>query len=255
MESPLLIHIPHASVTISKQDFRDFLPTQEEIVYELIRLTDWYTDELFGQGWDHQNVVQFEHSRLVVDVERFASDSVEPCAKVGMGATYLKTTRGNILRQLTTLRREELIQKYYVPHHLLFTKKIKKILENFNRCIIIDAHSYPTNPLPTQTDFKFTPEIGIGTDNIFTSPELIELTQNYFKSHGLEVGLNQPFCGTIVPQEFYESKDCRVQSVMIEVRRDLYINEATAEKNSQFNRIKSIIHGYRKAVAEYALTE
>ena len=229
MDSPVLIHIPHASKAISKGDFKDFLPSGEEIRHELIRLTDWYTDELYGGDWAPQNVVKFQHSRLVVDVERFVSDDEEPCAKVGMGVTYLKTTRGEPLRRLSAWRRKELINNYYNPHHQIFTKKVIQILERFNRCVIIDGHSYPTEPLPTQTNYSSTPEIGIGADELFTSPQLIELTQNYFKSHGLSVALNEPFQGTIIPAQIYKSRDCRVQSVMIEVRRDLYINEMQSQ--------------------------
>jgi hypothetical protein len=51
MISPVLIHIPHASVTISKQNRGDFVIPDEELDYEMIRLTDWYTDELFGEEW------------------------------------------------------------------------------------------------------------------------------------------------------------------------------------------------------------
>lgn len=255
MDSPVLVHIPHASTAISKADFRDFLPSEGEMRHEMIRLTDWHTDELFGGNWAPQNVVQFQHSRLVVDVERFASDDEEPCAKVGMGATYVKTTRGEPLRRLSASRREELIKKYYDPHHQIFNAKVNQIFKRFNRCVIIDGHSYPTEPLPTQTNYMSTPEIGIGTDDLFTSPQLIELTQNYFKSHGLSVGLNKPFRGTIIPSQIYKSKDFRVQSVMIEVRRDLYINENTTEKNNQFETIRKLIHDYRQLVSDHSLTE
>ena len=255
MDSPVLIHIPHASLAITREDFRDFLPSEGEMRHELVRLTDWHTDELFGGDWARQNVVQFQHSRLVVDVERFVSDDEEPCAKVGMGATYVKTTRGAPLRNLSASRREELIKKYYEPHHQIFTEKVIQISEIFNRCVIIDGHSYPTKPLPTQTNYQSTPEIGIGTDDLFTSPKLIELTENFFKSHGFDVELNEPFTGTIIPTEIYQSKDTRVQSVMIEVRRDLYINELTAEKNSQFETIKKHIHDYRQLVSDTYLTE
>ena len=255
MDSPLLVHIPHASVAISRQDLGDFLPAEQEISHELIRLTDWYTDELFGQSWPLENIVQFQHSRLVVDVERFSSDHAEPCARVGMGATYVKTTRGAPLRNLSPARREELIENYYNPHHQIFNDKVNQILKNFNRCVIIDGHSYPTEPLPTQSNYQSTPEIGIGTDDLFTSPQLIELTENFFKSRGFDVRLNEPFVGTIIPSEIYLSKDTRVQSVMIEVRRDLYINELTAEKNSQFETIKKLIHDYRQLVSDTYLTE
>jgi predicted N-formylglutamate amidohydrolase len=48
-----------------------------------------------------------------------------------------------------------------------------------------------------------------------------------FKSFGT-VGLNEPFIGTHVPLKQYGT-DQRVKSVMIEIRRDLYMDEATGE--------------------------
>lgn len=255
MKSPLVVHVPHASVAISEHDLRDFLLNQDEIAHEQRRLTDWYTDELFAENWNPQNVIQFLQSRLVVDVERYVSDAQEPCAEVGMGATYLKTTLGTPLRNLTPQRREELIQNYYIPHHKLFTQCLDQSLALFNRCVILDGHSYPTEPLPTQRNYQSTPEIGIGTEGLFTPPQLLDLTLKYFESHGLTVAINEPFTGAFVPDKFYQSQDNRVESVMIEIRRDLYLDESTAQKNSRFGALKSMIHGYRQAVAEYSLTE
>lgn len=68
------------------------------------------------------------------------------------------------------------------------------------------------------------PEICLGTDNFHTSQKLLEAAQNAFSARGFEVGINTPFAVSIVPLEFYE-KDARVQSIMIEVRRDLYMKE------------------------------
>ena len=48
-------------------------------------------------------VVRAPVSRLVVDVERFTDDAREFAAKVGMGATYVRTSRGETLRVLTRL--------------------------------------------------------------------------------------------------------------------------------------------------------
>jgi hypothetical protein len=41
--------------------------------------------------------------------------------------------------------------------------------------VIIDAHSFPIAPLPTQVDFGDPPEIGIGTDAMHTSAALAEV--------------------------------------------------------------------------------
>ena len=49
-----------------------------------------------------------------------------------------------------------------------------------------------------------------------------------------------PFSGFIVPIDHYQ-KDKRVQSIMIEIRRDLYMNEETGVKIDGFNFIRDSI--------------
>ncbi|MEG1392041.1 MAG: hypothetical protein RSC50_03955, partial [Aurantimicrobium sp.] len=39
----------------------------------------------------------------------------------------------------------------------------------------------------------------------------------------------ESFHGTYVPLRFYEAKDSRVQSVMLEIRRDTYMDEKSIE--------------------------
>ena len=52
-------------------------------------------------------------------------------------------------------------------------------LARFGRCVILDAHSYPTGPLPTQLAFGPSPEIGIGTQPAHTPPALRDLAVDF----------------------------------------------------------------------------
>ena len=62
---------------------------------ELVRMTDWHTDRLFGWTADI-GATRFVNgrSRLVVDPERFEDDALESMAQVGQGAVYTRTTDG-----------------------------------------------------------------------------------------------------------------------------------------------------------------
>lgn len=51
---------------------------------------------------------------------------------------------------------------------------------------------------------------------------------------------NTPFSGSIVPRSYYKT-DKRVISIMIEVRRDLYMDEKTSKKNETFNKTKNAL--------------
>jgi N-formylglutamate amidohydrolase len=82
------------------------------------------------------------------------------------------------------------------------------------------------------------PEICIGTDNFHTSEKLKNLFGELFEGLNFTVKYNEPFKGSIVPLKFY-NKEIRVQSIMIEVRRDLYMNEQSGEKNGYFVEIQN----------------
>ncbi len=237
LRSPLLLHIPHASICIPDDACGDFVVDRDTLDAELLRLTDRFTDALYGDGFLPAQIVAADVSRLVVDVERFAVDAHEPCAVHGMGAVYVRTSSGAPLRVISETRRAQLLDQYYWPHHHRLDAMAARALEQFGRCVIIDAHSFPVAPLPTQVDVGDPPEIGIGTDAMHTSAELTDVVHTFFTNRGFRVGVNRPFAGALVPNAYY-GRDQRVQSVMIEVRRDLYMDERTGEKSPQFAAIQ-----------------
>lgn len=251
--TPLLVHIPHDSTVIPPAEQADFLVSASELRHELLRLTDWHTRELYADGLAADDMLRAEFSRLVVDVERFDDDRVEPCAAVGMGATYVRTCDGRPLRTLTPIRRAELLGRYYWPHHRRLDEAAAERLARFGRCVILDAHSFPTGPLPTQVDFSAPPEIGIGTQPGHTPPELRALAEGFFRSRGFVVGVDVPFRGAIVPNRFF-GHEPRVRSVMIEVRRDLYMDEATGERHEGFGRMQAALTEFRAELTRYAAT-
>ncbi len=196
LRSPLLLHIPHAATCIPLSEYGDFVvdratldAQRATLDAELLRLTDRYTDALYGDGFPPPQIVAADVSRLVVDVERFSDDSFEPCAAQGMGAVYVRTSTGAPLRRISDQRRAELLAKYDWPHHRRLDAMALLALEQFGRCVIIDAHSFPVQPLPTQVALTDLPEIGIGTDMTHTSAALRALTEAFFVDRGFHVGV------------------------------------------------------------------
>lgn len=245
--TPLFLHVPHDATLIPPAACQDFLVTGAELAREMLRLTDAHTAELYAADCPPEQVVRAEVSRLVVDVERFADDDREPCAAFGMGATYVKTTDGQPLRYLSPARRSELLKQFYWPHHARLETAARERLQRFGHCLLLDAHSFPSSALPTQVTFELPPEIGIGTEGIHTTPELTQRVTDFFQRQGLTVAVNRPFAGAMVPSAYY-GQDARVQSVMIEVRRDLYMDEITGEKHAGFGRIQAVLKELRESL-------
>lgn len=251
MPAPLFLHVPHASLLIPPACRADFLVDDAALAAERLRLTDHHTDELFAAGWPAARVWRAPVSRLVVDVERFRDDAAEPCVRVGMGAVYVRGVLGQILRAPTPARREILLKTYYDPHHRAAEAAVAAALAAGPRCVVLDAHSYPTAPLPTQRADAPRPEIGLGTDGFHTPPALRALAQAYFAGHGLAVGVDEPFSGAFVPTSHW-GRDARVEALMVEVRRDLYMDEATGERSAGFARVQAVLTGFRSVLAAYA---
>lgn len=65
-----------------------------------------------------------------------------------------------------------------------------------------------------------------------------------FRREFTTVKFNRPFKGALVPSGFYKS-DSRVQSILIEVNRSLYIDEVTGDKLPGF---KDVERKIRRAI-------
>ena len=120
--------------TVIPADLRaSFLGSDEELSRELLAMTDRYTDELFSLPG--ASTVRFPVSRLVVDPERFVDDDAEPMAARGMGVVYTRRSDGQPLRApLAPKDRQNLIERFYLPHHTKLTAAVGRSLEAHGRC-------------------------------------------------------------------------------------------------------------------------
>lgn len=250
MTSPLILHIPHASTVIPSPWREKILLDDAALRRELLLMTDMHTDELFEVAEAERVVAPV--SRLLVDVERFADDAVEPMAARGMGVIYTKTSHLGILREPPGAEdRAALLAAYYSPHHDRLNNLAGRALDTLGLCLTVDCHSFPSRALPYEGSQKDVerPGICIGTDAFHTPPVLSKALLRFFQGRGYTVALDTPFSGALAPSLFYQ-REPRLHTVMIEVRRDLYMDEATGEKRDAFDRVRrDVIEGIGEALA------
>jgi N-formylglutamate amidohydrolase len=209
---------------------------------EQIKLTDWYTDDLFYSDADEMIVADF--SRIFCDPERFTDDAQEVMAQFGMGVLYEKSDEGELMRIVTPELREKILSDYYWKHHHKFSKVVQNQLDLFCKALIVDCHSYPSIPLTRDLDKSSNrPDFNIGTDSFHTSQKLIDLSVSFFESAGYTLGVDWPYKGSIVPMEYYK-KNKNVQTIMLEINRALYLNEPTNEKSGNYLKIKKVVGEY-----------
>ena len=159
-----------------------------------------------------------------------------------MGVTYTRRSLRQPLReQLTQGKRQELLERYYIPHHQKLTEAVEESLLANNHCLIIDGHSFPALPLPYELNqTAFRPDFCLGTDDFHTPEELVAKVEKILESFGHSTARDQPFSGTIVPMKHYR-KDHRVQSLMIEINRWLYLAEDYSVDSERIETLVSVL--------------
>ena len=241
----LILHIPHSSCKIPVN--RGYLVDDEILEKEILKLTDWYTDDLFSL--DDSVVVRADFSRIFCDVERFADDSMEPMANLGMGVIYQRTDENLVLREVSKELRLEILNNYYWSHHDKLNKVVESQLKSVGKAVIVDCHSFPKIPLKKALDQTLNrPDFNIGTDRFHTPNYLIELSEEFFKKKGFSVAVDLPYSGSMVPIKHYKQTK-NVESIMLEVNRALYLSDDGNQKSSDYLEIKQVVYEYLKTIS------
>ena len=242
----LILHIPHASEYIP--DWTIYVFDQKTLKQEILKLTDWHTDDLFL--FNDTQTIKANFSRVFCDVERFSKDSQEVMAKFGMGALYEKSDNGLTLRIVNQEMRNYILTNYYWPHHEKLNQTVEQQLKENGKATIVDCHSFPNKPFKRDLNQNpDRPDFNIGTDTFHTPKKLITLSKNFFNEKGFSVGVDWPYSGTIVPLTHYK-KNKNVQSIMLGVNRSLYLNENANSRSKQYLKTKAIIQEYLKLLQQ-----
>ncbi|RII12311.1 N-formylglutamate amidohydrolase [Streptomyces sp. YIM 130001] len=225
--SPVLLHMPHTSRHVPEDVRRDILLDDAALERELDHITDAHTALIAALAADGVPAGSTPwqalagQSRLVVDPERFP-DEREEMRAVGMGAVYTHTTHREQLRP-TGHDPGPLLDTYFHPYARMMTEAVDARLAATGRAVLLDVHSYPTDPLPYELHAAGPrPEVCLGTDPFHTGRRLRDQARDAFADFG--TGTDSPFSGAYVPLAHY-GRDARVSALMIEIRRDQYMSE------------------------------
>lgn len=227
----LLLHIPHTSLHLPQDFWRDIIVDQKTIEQNVRFMADYKVDKLV-ENIDCRKVAA-RYSRLYCDVERFREDVDEPMAKLGMGAVYTHLPGGVRYRNMTPSRREAILKKAYEPHHAQLSALSREIVAEHGSCMVIDLHSYSDELV--QKLFGWTenlPDICLGYDDEwFDQKDAVKL-KKYIESLGYSCALNYPYSGALVPTDFYHNKMYSLRSMMLEINRRVYLEKDIVRENA-----------------------
>lgn len=241
LKKHLLVHIPHSSLLIPSKCKKRLI---KNIRKENIFISDYLVDRLVSKK---VRTIKFRYSRMFCDVERFNTDE-EVMNKYGMGVVYSKDSNESDFIVLDEEYKNNIISNYYNKHHDTLNKEVSNIINMCNRCVLVDLHSFSELFIKKVFDKDDAPDICIGVENKYTSKLLVEQTINHFKKYNYSVKINYPYEGSIIPNKYFDVYDERLDTIMIELNKKIYLNNNNKLDKKKFNKLKRCINKYFKTI-------
>ena len=203
--SPLVISIPHSGTDIP-QDIAPLCNLSAKREH-----TDWALQELVAPLSETTLVATV--SRYIVDVNRFKP-------RTGKATQPIIPRIDEVGNQLFTnypskQKQADWLERYYTPYYLHLENLLNEKLEQHERVLLVDLHSYDDKLFNTS-------DIILGTRKKQTiSPDTLEKLQFLFHEEGLTTQVDTPFSGGNIIASF--GKQTRIEAVQIEVPYSLYL--------------------------------
>ena len=204
-KSPLVISIPHSGTDIP-QDIAPLCNLSAKREH-----TDWALQELVAPLSETTLVATV--SRYIVDVNRFKPRA----GKATQPIIPRIDEKGNLLfnNYPSKQKQTDWLERYYTPYYLHLENLLNEKLEQHERVLLVDLHSYDDKLFNTS-------DIILGTRKKQTiRPDTLEKLQFLFHEEGLTTQVDTPFSGGNIIATF--GKRPRIEAVQIEVPYSLYL--------------------------------
>ena len=226
--SPLVISIPHSGTDIPHDIDSLCNPAAKR------EHTDWALPEIVAPLSETTLVATI--SRYIVDVNRFKPRA----GKATQPIIPRIDEKGNqiFINYPSKQKQADWLDRYYVPYYLHLEKLLNEKLEQHEKVLLVDLHSYD------DTLFK-TSDIIIGTRRKQTiSEELLEQLQTLFREEGLSTRVDTPFLGGNIIATF--GKHPSIEAVQIEVPYSLYLDGHTLHEERSTTLHQQLQHIFQK---------
>ena len=259
--APLVFDSPHSGF--------EFPPEFRPVATRADIRTTWdaYVDELCAGVVDAgATLLAARFPRACIDANRAASDidpevidapwpgpiKLSEHGARGMGLIRRFAQRGVRMyeRRLSVAEVASRIENFYQPYR----RALRQVIDDAWRrngdvwhfiflCLKSRAAGPARGARATRPDFAIAD--GNGTT---AGPELTAWVATFFSARGYRVGINHPYRGADIVR-CHGGPARRRYSLQIEIKRSLYMNEATGTRNHGFERVRRAISDFARAMA------
>lgn len=249
--APVIFASPHSGRIYPKAFVNMSLLSKDE----LRRNEDIWIDELFSPALSYgAALIKANFPRSYVDVNRAADEFLPPIeakdlytgdlkrptylsarAKIGLGVIPLIIAE-NIPIYSKAPKLSDIdarLKALYFPYHTALSNLTKATMLTHGKCLLIDCHSMPGfAPMGARRS-----DIILGDcHGVSCHPDTISRVESVFKRYGYSVTRNAPYAGGYVTSHYHKAIE-GVETLQIEVNRDLYVNPVTLKRKSGYNQL------------------
>lgn len=214
------MHIPHASLEVPQIFYDGLLISRAEFSRYNREMADIGVEELF-RGVEGERIVA-PYSRLFCDVERYRDDDKEPMAKYGEGAVYTRLYDGVLFHSHDAAYRNAVLE-YYDAYHARFNETVLRLLEEDQRLLILDCHSF-SDKMAAHFFAPPFPDVCIGIEKDHYDETITEKILSAIRKKGFSYAIDSPYRGSILPTAAASlPTEKKIVSIMIEVNKRIYL--------------------------------
>ena len=261
---PLVCDSPHSG-TWYPDDYRHAVPRDQ-----LRRGEDTHVEALWdavpGAGGTllhaHFPRTYIDANRTLEDLDPELLDAPWPTplspgekSRLGFGLIWRNLRAGVPLydRKLTVAEVQARIDRCYKPYHAALAERIEDTVRQFGGVWHLNLHSMPNDAyerLQIRSPHPLADFVLGDRDGTTCEPAFVDLVESKLRSFGYTVARNDPYKGVQLIERIGRPAQNR-HSLQIEIRRPLYMDEATRERHDGFDALRNDLTELTQAIAEY----
>ncbi len=242
-------YYPDSFIAQSRQSPLGLRASEDAFVDELVGLTPqsgvFGVVSLYARAFCdvNRNALELD-ARLIRGELPKAALSLSARVKAGFGviARRLSADQDIYTQPIDMAEVNRRLDLIYRPYH----DTIRALIAEARRsgpAVLIDWHSMPSAALSQFRAGEPKPDIVLGNRHGETCDEaLVRTVTRHIEKAGLRVGLNKPFAGGYIVEQ-YGRPGGGVQALQIEVNRALYMDEARLELNAGAKALGEVFRG------------
>ena len=175
--------------------------------------------------------------------------------RLGFGLVWRNIGAGRPIyeRPLTVAEVRNRIESYYRPYHAALTESIEQCVQRFGGVWHLNLHSMPNDAyqrLQIDSPHPLADFVLGDRDGTTCEPAFVDLVERELRAFGYTVARNDPYKGVQLIERIGQPARNR-HSLQVEIRRPLYMDEATRERNAGFATLQRDLGSLATTLAAY----